>query len=488
MKTHFDPMLKKQVMHGHDLEDITGIGSIASGNLGALDASAGTLEVPIDPPESTKSGFWIITKAGYIDLDGVSTLFEAGDFLTYDLNSGEYARVDNKILDATLDISSTFTNSLNDPSLVNQKLVNERLDIYVSPAGAAAGSIPYWDGAKRVDSDPNKWKWDPATEKMMFGNTGQIVIGENIISRYGSSYLQTNNGLIVNGSLESGSSFKIRSDLQTRNKANDGWINIATRNVAGAEVVYDWAYVGNITAPYGIQLIAPDLYFKIGGNYSAYMTGSLFRPYLNNVMDLGSSAYTFKDLYIGGKIYIGSDCSLYRNTTDELRTDDNLNIGVTTLFTYGGNYQVRNKANSGWLNLVSRNITGTEVVGDLTYIGNITMPYASTILTTSGILKVGAEAADLYLRCGGYDRWRLQNASGHLLPLMANTYNIGGVGDEVKDGYFAGTVFTGVLNTSTQTPATAGATGVVGTITWDADFIYVCIAANTWKRAALSTW
>jgi hypothetical protein len=39
-----------------------------------------------------------------------------------------------------------------------------------------------------------------------------------------------------------------------------------------------------------------------------------------------------------------------------------------------------------------------------------------------------------------------------------------------------------------RTPASAAATGAVGEISWDADYIYVCTATNTWKRAALSTW
>jgi len=43
------------------------------------------------------------------------------------------------------------------------------------------------------------------------------------------------------------------------------------------------------------------------------------------------------------------------------------------------------------------------------------------------------------------------------------------------------------LRTS-KTPATAGATGNAGDIGWDADFIYVCIATNTWKRATLASW
>ncbi len=39
-----------------------------------------------------------------------------------------------------------------------------------------------------------------------------------------------------------------------------------------------------------------------------------------------------------------------------------------------------------------------------------------------------------------------------------------------------------------QTPATAGATGTSGTIAWDQNYIYGCIATDTWKKVLWSTW
>ncbi len=42
--------------------------------------------------------------------------------------------------------------------------------------------------------------------------------------------------------------------------------------------------------------------------------------------------------------------------------------------------------------------------------------------------------------------------------------------------------------TASNPPATALATGVAGTIAWDTNYIYVCIATNTWKRVAIATW
>ena len=39
-----------------------------------------------------------------------------------------------------------------------------------------------------------------------------------------------------------------------------------------------------------------------------------------------------------------------------------------------------------------------------------------------------------------------------------------------------------------KTPASASATGNAGDICWDANYIYVCTATNTWKRSAIATW
>lgn len=39
-----------------------------------------------------------------------------------------------------------------------------------------------------------------------------------------------------------------------------------------------------------------------------------------------------------------------------------------------------------------------------------------------------------------------------------------------------------------KTPASASATGTQGQIAWDASYLYVCTATNTWKRSAITTW
>lgn len=37
-------------------------------------------------------------------------------------------------------------------------------------------------------------------------------------------------------------------------------------------------------------------------------------------------------------------------------------------------------------------------------------------------------------------------------------------------------------------PASSGAAGTAGQMAYDSDYLYVCVAANTWRRIALNDW
>jgi hypothetical protein len=47
---------------------------------------------------------------------------------------------------------------------------------------------------------------------------------------------------------------------------------------------------------------------------------------------------------------------------------------------------------------------------------------------------------------------------------------------------------TGDTIIATETPASASASGTAGQVAWDADYIYICTATDTWKRVAIATW
>lgn len=41
---------------------------------------------------------------------------------------------------------------------------------------------------------------------------------------------------------------------------------------------------------------------------------------------------------------------------------------------------------------------------------------------------------------------------------------------------------------TSSAPASASSTGTAGQLAYDADYIYVCVATDTWKRVSIATW
>lgn len=47
---------------------------------------------------------------------------------------------------------------------------------------------------------------------------------------------------------------------------------------------------------------------------------------------------------------------------------------------------------------------------------------------------------------------------------------------------------TGEITVEGSAPSSATSSGTAGDIRYDASYLYVCVATNTWKRSALATW
>ena len=108
------------------------------------------------------------------------------------------------------------------------------------------------------------------------------------------------------------------------------------------------------------------------------------------------------------------------------------------------------------------------VSGASTLTGNVTMGSAANITGVSGTLTMGG----LQINGNG-------NVTGALSCDGALSGDFINCADKLTtDGF----------NFATGTPASATATGTAGDMAWDASYIYVCIATNTWKRTALTTW
>jgi hypothetical protein len=71
------------------------------------------------------------------------------------------------------------------------------------------------------------------------------------------------------------------------------------------------------------------------------------------------------------------------------------------------------------------------------------------------------------------------------MPLVKPTINAMGWGDTLNTAL-------DYLDTKVgpwvAVPATATSAGVAGQVAYAAGFLYVCVATNTWRRTALSSW
>jgi len=86
------------------------------------------------------------------------------------------------------------------------------------------------------------------------------------------------------------------------------------------------------------------------------------------------------------------------------------------------------------------------------------------------------------------DSLNIRRTTTSISPTTGALVVAGGVGIG-GDLYVDGDVsFSGDLRIDSSPPASAGASGTTGTITYDSSYIYVCVATDTWKRAALATW
>lgn len=275
--------------------------------------------------------------------------------------------------------------------------------------------------------------------------------------------------------------------MKLRNGANNAWITLYQ-----LDGEYTTIPLENGTAA------APSLYFKTSGTDTG-----LYSPGTDQVaiatggserIRLGSSG----QIGLGGANYGTSGQAIISNgsgaaptwqtisssqwtTTgsDIYYTTGRVGIGTTSP---GELVHVYNSA------ATSRLIIGPSGTGAATP-NALALEQESIGYTVAHVRNLYNNAGLAELRLGGYgfttftsgssqtERARI-DSSGRLL--VGTSTDSGGAlfqvsGDRIRVG-------------TAKTPASATATGTAGEICWDASYIYVCTATDTWKRAALSTW
>ena len=150
---------------------------------------------------------------------------------------------------------------------------------------------------------------------------------------------------------------------------------------------------------------------------------------------------------------------------------------------------------AGMSNLVATSIFGlTTSVGNLTVVssGNIVMNggylfgnlrFANGLVLNSSIVNIENNVIAANIGLKGYvDNQTYSNVK---VTSYLPTYS-GNVANVTVSGTLE--VFGNVFVSNTYTPALANSTGTAGQITWNTNYIYICVASNTWKRANIATW
>jgi len=218
-------------------------------------------------------------------------------------------------------------------------------------------------------------------------------------------------------------------------------------------------------------------YDRTGSSYKGLsLDGSTQDFYVSGARKLGIDASGNTTVYsttsasssIAGALTIGNGTA----ATNVAIGGGNVNAGGTG--TFGGAVTASTSGNTGLYVFSTDAATGVPFVR---------VGYNSNL---SGQLSNDASTGKTYLD----SRYNDASSAVIIRTKASGTPVVNATFDSTGAATFAGavTVAGTVIHTLSSAPFSASATGTVGTMSWDTNYIYICTATNTWKRVAIATW
>ena len=219
------------------------------------------------------------------------------------------------------------------------------------------------------------------------------------------------------------------------------------------------------------------LHVKGGSTYagviadnSATTGGGAFRAYRNGVQ----KAIFCVDSWVTGTS--SDDAAIYADAGGGIKFYTNNSSTAKAVLTSGGSLGIGTTAGVSYRKLTVKNDGSAGGIAVTNTNDDIVGQFCGENVGTSQELGIYS-LSNMRLYTGGTQRATI-DTSGRLL--VGTSSDSGGAllqvnGDRVRIA-------------TAKTPATASDTGTAGEICWDANYIYVCTATNTWKRSAISTW
>jgi hypothetical protein len=363
----------------------------------------------------------------------------------------------------------------------NGLIVNESLGVFGQYLKSTGDGL-LWDNPGDVYLTLEQTLKNKTLESCIISGT------DNTLSNISNNSLQ-NSSITINGfSISLGGSFDESDPIFTASVAFD----ITSTQVSNWDTAYGWgdhASVGYLTSfeetdPIFTASVAFDITSTQVSNWDeAYGWG-----------DHASVGYltSFEetDPIFTASVAFGITSTQVSNWDTAYGWGDHASVGYLTSF---------DESDPVFTASVAFDITSTQVSNWDTAYGwgdHASVGYLTSFEETDPIFTASVAFGITSTQVSNWDTaygWGDHASSGYLTSFVETSTldDVTDRGSSTENSITVGglTVNANNLNLSTSdTPASATATGTTGDIRWDADYVYVCVATDTWKRAELLTW
>jgi hypothetical protein len=223
-----------------------------------------------------------------------------------------------------------------------------------------------------------------------------------------------------------------------------------------------------ITNAYGIYLKNSDATGTITNRYGIYQVGDDATNFFEGDIGIGTTSP-------------GSTLTLVRASADVAIQMQRTGTGAETVtLQIDGDSNYRQLVTGASDQIFYTNNTERmriDSAGDIHFSGNLDLSASSydiLMVDNAGAALEFKQGSDLYLRFVTTNAGEQIEFNKTCLFGAISTNSI--------------TMTSGSFVIPTSTPSSASDTGTQGKITWDASYVYVCTATDTWKRASIATW
>ena len=367
----------------------------------------------------------------------------------------------------TVDTTTLHVDATNDRVGIGTASPAHKLDVASGDIGLDSGRALY------LGSDSNVYiNSTSSTRAMRFytNNTERLRIDSS--GNVGIGATNPSVALEVNGTVKADTHFTSSdSNVTLSTSGTDGAVRLRPNGISSenGQVIIDSS--GNV----GIGTTSPAKKLTVYES-TASTASSLFHNNQGIVElrlapsaypnDIGSTARWSAIQAINGGLGNPTSLAFLTNTlsadpTERMRIDSSGNVGIGT-----DSPVAKLEVSGGIVNYPIVVRSSDQYAG---------IAFADNTTSTDAHVAIYADGNALGFEAGNAERMRI-DSSGKVGIGTTNPTEILDIdGDSIR------------LRQS-QTPASATATGTQGQIAWDANYIYVCTATNTWKRVALATW